>query len=216
MDSKTDMEGGGSRKAPEIEAKLMLLGTKKTGVDGKTWMVVKTSSGVKRWQRVSSKKSAKRSSSKKEKRSYTRKVPKTSASDLKIGTRRKGADGFMYQVKKGLFGKKWEKVEEATGTSGRKYRTLRALWERLSKGEMIILIMRDGTIKPVRRYNAMRVWNKVDENDKVEAVLTSSVSETAFKRFYERAKGNTVEEVLRNYKKFFNQRRVVSDKDWVM
>jgi hypothetical protein len=44
----------GGRKSPGVSATKFSVGTVKTGLDGKNWVIVKTATGVKRWKRMSS------------------------------------------------------------------------------------------------------------------------------------------------------------------
>jgi hypothetical protein len=44
----------GGRKSPGLSATKFLVGTVKTGLDGKNWVIVKTARGVKRWKRITS------------------------------------------------------------------------------------------------------------------------------------------------------------------
>lgn len=69
------------RKSPSESATLFKVGKRKKGKDGKMWKIVKTKTGVKRWQRITPKKSKKtsrkRSRRKKRTRRKTRKSHKS-------------------------------------------------------------------------------------------------------------------------------------------
>ena len=95
------------------------------------------------------------------------------------------------------------------------HKNLASFWHELATGNMIALVMADGTIKRIRK-NINKVWKESEENDDVEAVITSAMSWDTFERLEERSNGLSPTKLLQNYKKYFNKKRVMTSKDWVV
>jgi len=97
------------RPSPSESAKTFPIGKTKEGNDGNMWEVVESKTGVKKWGKLKHT----------EKRKTTKKVrpsPTVSATKYKIGERKIGNDGNMWEIVENKNGvKRWKKLKKQTG-----------------------------------------------------------------------------------------------------
>jgi hypothetical protein len=90
-----------------------------------------------------------------------------------------------------------------------KNKRLEKLWSDLADGKCLIVVFKNGKhtrmrIKGMSREKYATLFNELDDNPEVAAVLTSSMSTDIYtEHLYPKAKGKTPEEVIRHYKKYF-------------
>lgn len=90
-----------------------------------------------------------------------------------------------------------------------KNKPLEKFWRSLAAGKMVVVVYKNGKHKYVTLPNpttqkSKTLFNNFDTNNDITAVLSSSLSQDAYQIYlYPKAKDNTVEYVIKNYKKFF-------------
>ena len=156
----------------------------------------------------------------------TRKAPSNSATLFKIGTIKKGNDGNNWIIvtnKNGV--RRWQNVtKKAKPTAKKSKRTLEMesdpttvwgknkpleeWWRSLASGKKVVLIEKTGKHKmvtmPTGEIRGSKMYNAFDDDPSIVAVLSSNLSQDAYEVFlYPKAKDNTVEHVIKNYKKYF-------------
>lgn len=89
------------------------------------------------------------------------------------------------------------------------------LWKLLASGDMIVLVKKNGTITRVRK-NIKERWAQAADEPNVIAILTASMSWDGWERLEVSAKGKTSAHVLKEYKKYFTQVDILSNKDWAI
>ena len=90
-----------------------------------------------------------------------------------------------------------------------KNKPLEQFWQKLASGKQVVVVYKNGTHKYVslpkpstEKYGKM--FDEFDENADIVAVLSSNASQDSYERFlYPKAKDNSVEYVIKNYKKYF-------------
>ena len=90
-----------------------------------------------------------------------------------------------------------------------KNKPLEQFWQKLASGKQVVVVYKNGTHKYVslpkpstKKYGKM--FDEFDENADIVAVLSSNASQDSYERFlYPKAKDNSVEYVIKNYKKYF-------------
>lgn len=160
----------------------------------------------------------------------TRKAPSKSATLFKIGTIKKGNDGKNWIIvtnKNGV--RRWQnvtkKVKHAAKKSKRelemesdpttvwgKNKPLEEFWRSLASGKKVVLVEKNGKHKmvtmPTGKTRGSKMYNMFDDDPNIVAVLSSNLSQDAYEVFlYPKAKDNTVEYVITNYKKYFKHIR---------
>ena len=100
--------------------------------------------------------------------------------------------------------KMWEDPTSVWG----KNKPLEKFWKGLASGKNVVVIYKNGKNKivnqPRKITESNKFYNELDDNKEIEAVLTSSLSQDAYERYlYPKAKDNSVEYVIKNYKKYF-------------
>jgi hypothetical protein len=99
----------------------------------------------------------------------------------------------------------WNDPESVWG----KNKPLEKFWEGLASEKYVVVIYKNGNHKYVKPPNPRTqkfndFYNNLDEDEEVEAVLSSNLSQDAYElHLYPKAKNNTVEYVIQNYKKYF-------------
>jgi len=87
--------------------------------------------------------------------------------------------------------------------------SLERFWGNLASGKDLVLIYKDNTHKyvhPPKRFTKKHetMMNEIEEDADIVAILSSNLSQDAYEVYlYPKAKNNSVEHVIKNYKKFF-------------
>jgi hypothetical protein len=93
-----------------------------------------------------------------------------------------------------------------------KNKPLEKFWRDLASGKKVVVIYKNGTHKYVTLPSASSagtkksttLFNNLDANPEVTAVLSSSLSQDAYEVYlYPKAKDSSVESVIKHYKKYF-------------
>ena len=160
--------------------------------------------------------------------SSTRKAPTDSATLFKKGTVKKGNDGNKWIIvvdNRGV--QRWQKTTQ-NKTAKRKKKSVRVsameadletvwgknkplehFWQTLASGQKVVVIYNtDDKHKivdvPKGKVALRAFYDSFDEDSSVVAVLSSNMSNDAYEVYlYPKAKDNTVDYVIKNYKKFF-------------
>ena len=177
------------RKAPSEHAKEFILGERKVGNDGNMWEIVQTKKGVKRWK-ILQDQSQRRST-----------VRKGRRKTIKRKSRRRRR-----------LSKRLQKLAADPASSLNKNMELQKFWQKLASGKLIVLVFKNGTSQykyMTKKTNKAR-WNEargVEEaatrNPNVVAILVSNSSWEAYDYLYARAKNKSVNDVVKNWKKYF-------------
>jgi hypothetical protein len=162
-----------TRKAPSKSATLFKNGTIKKGNDGNKWIIVTTGNGIRRWQKV------------------------------------KGVGASA--TKKNKSNKKSKRVLEMEADPNSvwgKNKPLEDFWRSLASGKKVVLIEKGGHHKivtmPTGKATVHKMYNDFDNDANITAVISSNLSQDAYEVYlYPKAKGKSVEYVIKNYKKYF-------------
>ncbi len=91
-----------------------------------------------------------------------------------------------------------------------KNKPLEKFWEGLASEKYVVVIYKNGKHKYVkpppnpRTEKSTLFYNQLDDDKEVVAVLSSNLSQDAYElHLYPKAKSKSVEEVIKNYKKYF-------------
>jgi hypothetical protein len=90
-----------------------------------------------------------------------------------------------------------------------KNKPLEKFWHKLASGKYVVIIYKNGKHKYMKMPNpgtqqASDLYNRFDQDEEIEAVLSSSISTDTYQEFlYPKAKNESVENVINNYKKYF-------------
>jgi hypothetical protein len=107
-----------------------------------------------------------------------------------------------------------EMQEDSTSVWG-KNKPLEKFWRGLASSKYVVVIYKNGKHKYIKLPNskkAIKVYNDFDENKEIEAVLSSNLSQDAYEEYlYPKAKDNSVEYVIQNYKKYFKPMAPIKD-----
>ena len=120
------------------------------------------------------------------------------AGSMKVGIIKKGKDGNKWIVKKiKNRSKRWMKVIEN--------KELQKLWKLLSDGKAVIFVFKDKKyiIKKTKTPHEEKIINLALNDKNVVAILTASNSYDGFRELLSLAKNKSVNEVIKNYKKYF-------------
>jgi hypothetical protein len=158
-----------------------------------------------------------------------RKGPHVSATKQLIGTKKKGNDGNMWKVienKNGI--KRWLKISTNKTNKTRKdkiitnkeiqntdmntdmdtirnaNKKLHKFWTDLADTKHSIFIYKNKNYKIIRK-NIREEQEKAEDDNNVVAILDSGPSFDAYRELYRKAENKSVEEVIKNYKKYFNE-----------
>lgn len=158
----------------------------------------------------------------------TRKGPSSSATKYSVGTKKKGNDGNMWKIVKTKNGtKRWLKMSSVTlknKTSKRsvkntidntqdlddsdiirnKNKKLYKFWLDLANTKHSVFIYNDKSYKIIRK-NIKEEQERAENDNSIIAILDSGPSFDAYRELYRKAGNKTVEEVIKNYKKYFNE-----------
>ena len=154
-----------------------------------------------------------------------RKGPASSATKFSIGTKKKGNDGNIWKIVQNKNNtKRWLKISNKTikKTQTEKNRTkhiqdvldddiirnknkkLYKFWLDLANTKHSVFIYNDKSYKIIRK-NIKEEQENAEINNNVIAILDSGPSFDAYRELYRKAKNKSVEEVIKNYKKYFNE-----------
>ena len=103
--------------------------------------------------------------------------------------------------------KKSKRVKEMDLVWG-KNKPLEEWWRQLASGNKVVIVERNGVHKmhtmPTGKMAVRKAYNAFDDDPNIVAVLSSNMSQDAYEmHLYPKAKGNTVEHVIKHYKKYF-------------
>ena len=103
--------------------------------------------------------------------------------------------------------KKSTRVKEMDLVWG-KNKPLEEWWRQLASGNKVVIVERNGGHKmhtmPTGKMAVRKAYNAFDDDPNIVAVLSSNMSQDAYEmHLYPKAKGNTVEHVIKHYKKYF-------------
>ena len=163
-----------TRKAPTASATLFKKGTVKKGNDGNKWSIVTDTRGVQRWQKINV------------------------ARKNRTIKQRKSARVLQ--------------MEADPNTVWGKNKPLEHFWQNLASGRNVVVIYAKPSVDDAHKLVdipkgkvAMRtMYDSFDSDPNIVAVLSSNMSQDAYEVYlYPKAKEQTVEYVIRNYKKFF-------------
>jgi hypothetical protein len=168
----------GTRKAPTASATLFKRGTIKTGNDGNKWVIIADARGVQRW----------------------RKTDATTRKNRTMKRRRHKSARVLA-------------MEADPNTVWGKNKPLEQLWNDLASGRKVVVIYAKPSSShkivtmPTADTANKKQYIEFDDDPNIIAVLSSNISQDAYEvHLYPKAKDNSVEYVIKNYKKFF--------KDW--
>jgi hypothetical protein len=157
-----------------------------------------------------------------------RKGPYVSATKQLIGTKKKGNDGNMWKVVENKNGiKRWLKISNDMSTNKTRKdkiitnkeiqnmdmdmdtirnanKKLHKFWIDLADTKHSIFIYKNKSYKIIRK-NIREEQEKAEDDNNVVAILDSGPSFDAYRELYRKAKNKSVEEVIKNYKKYFNE-----------
>lgn len=104
--------------------------------------------------------------------------------------------------------KRVKEMESDTTTVWGKNKPLEEWWRQLASGNKVVLVERNGGHKmhtmPTGKMAVRKAYNAFDDDPNIVAVLSSNMSQDAYEmHLYPKAKSNTVEHVIKHYKKYF-------------
>lgn len=158
----------------------------------------------------------------------TRKGPSSSATKYSVGTKKKGNDGNMWKIVKNKNGtKRWLKMSNVTLKNRTKHvqyvddiddvndvddsdvirnknKKLYKFWLDLANTKHSVFIYNDKSHKIIRK-NIKEEQEKAENDTNIIAILDSGPSFDAYRELYRKAGNKSVEEVIKNYKKYFNE-----------
>jgi hypothetical protein len=168
-----------SRKGPSYSATKQRIGTKKKGNDGNMWKIVENKNGIKRWLKISNTTSKKRKN-----KTIKNKKIQNMDTDMNADT---DTDTDMDM----------DTIRNAN-------KKLHKFWMDLANTKHSIFIYKNKSYKIIRK-NIREEQEKAEGDDNVIAILDSGPSFDAYRELYRKAKNKSVEEVIKNYKKYFNE-----------
>ena len=158
----------------------------------------------------------------------TRKGPSSSATKSSVGTKKKGNDGNMWKIVKNKNGtKRWLKMSNVTLKNRTKHvqyvddvdnvddvddsdiirnknKKLYKFWLDLANTKHSVFIYNDKSYKIIRK-NVKEAQEKAESDTNIIAILDSGPSFDAYRELYRKATNKSVEEVIKNYKRYFNE-----------
>ena len=165
------------RKGPSYSATKQRIGTKKKGNDGNIWKIVENKNGIKRWLKISNNVSI----------TKKRKNKTIKNKEIQIMNADMNAD-----------------MNASMDTIRNANKKLHKFWMDLADTKHSIFIYKNKSYKIIRK-NIREEQEKAEGDDNVIAILDSGPSFDAYRELYRKAKNKSVEEVIKNYKKYFNE-----------
>ena len=135
-----------------------------------------------------------------------RKGPEESATKFKVGFIKKGNDGKMWVIQVSKNGiQRWAKKEDKSARG--KNKPLEKLWTDMSNMKKLVFIMKDGyQIKSIKPSEYQDRIDKAVEDDSVKVILTAGNSFDGYQQLYDDVGKSSVEQVLKNYKKYWKHK----------
>lgn len=157
-----------------------------------------------------------------------RKGPSYSAIKYSEGTKKKGNDGNMWKIVKTKKGtKRWLKISNVKSNNKPSNKTIKSstkhtqdvdnvfniinknkklykFWLDLANTKHSVFVYNDKSYKIIRK-NIKEEQEKAEKNTNVIAILDSGPSFDAYRELYRKANNKSVEEVIKNYEKYFNE-----------
>jgi len=143
-----------------------------------------------------------------------RKGPSSSATKSNVGIIKKGNDGNMWKIYKMKNGtKRWLKISKRKTSKNSvpeedniisKNKRLYHFWLDLANTKYSVFIYNDKSYKIIRN-DIREQQEQAENNPNIIAILDSGPSFDAYRELYRKAKNNSVQEVITNYKKYFNE-----------
>ena len=157
-----------------------------------------------------------------------RKGPSYSAIKYSEGTKKKGNDGNMWKIVKTKKGtKRWLKISNVKSNNKPSNKTIKSstkhtqdvdnvfniinknkklykFWLDLANTKHSVFVYNDKSYKIIRK-NIKEEQEKAEKNTNVIAILDSGPSFDAYRELYRKATNKSVEEVIKNYEKYFNE-----------
>jgi hypothetical protein len=153
----------------------------------------------------------------------TRKSPSASATKFGVGVKKRGNDGNMWQIVQTKTGtKRWLKVASKAKSKKNtkvvnvmgpiqdddairnKNKKLYKFWLDLANSKHGVFIYKDNSTKIIKK-NLREEQVKAETDGNVVAILDSGPSFGAYVALSRKAGDKSVEEVIKNYKKYFNE-----------
>jgi hypothetical protein len=154
----------------------------------------------------------------------TRKSPSASATKFGVGVKKRGNDGNMWQIVQTKTGtKRWLKVASKAKSKKNtkvvkaaagpiqdddairnKNKKLYKFWSDLADSKYGVFIYKDNSTKIIKK-NLREEQVKAETDGNVVAILDSGPSFGAYVALSRKAGDKSVEEVIKNYKKYFNE-----------
>ena len=145
-----------------------------------------------------------------------RKGPSSSATNSSVGTIKKGNDGNMWKIYKMKNGtKRWLKISKHKMSKNSipvpeednirsKNKRLYHFWYDLANTKYSVFIYNDKSYKIIRN-DIREQQEQAENNPDIIAILDSGPSFDAYRELYRKVKNKSVQEVITNYKKYFNE-----------
>ena len=157
-----------------------------------------------------SKKISKKNSKKVQKK-LSRKVSKKLSNKVLKKVSKKVSKNTSKKPSKKISKKVREMIEMSNSSESvwGKNKPLEKFWQGLASGKYVVVIYKNGKHEYVKlpkpnTQKSTTLFNEFDANDEIEAVLSSSRSTDSYTEFlYPKVKNNSVEYVIKNYKKIF-------------
>lgn len=90
-----------------------------------------------------------------------------------------------------------------------KNKPLERFWQGLASEKYVVIVYKNGKHKYIKPPYSLtdkstNFYNELDDDKEIEAVLSSNLSQDSYEiHLYPKAKDNSVEHVIKNYKKYF-------------
>jgi len=141
-----------------------------------------------------------------------RKGPEESATEFSVGEERRGNDGNMWVIQVSKNGiQRWTKKEDKSARG--KNKPLEKLWTDMSNMKKLVFIMKykqlDGSYYKIHKIKPSEYQDRIDkavEDDSVKVILTAGNSFDGYQQLYDDVGKSSVEQVLKNYKKYWRFR----------
>ena len=99
--------------------------------------------------------------------------------------------------------KRWTKKEDKSARG--KNKPLEKLWTDMSNMKKLVFIMKDGSyqIKSIKSSEYQDMIDKANDDNSVKVILTAGNSFDGYQHLYDDVGKSSVEQVLKNYKKYW-------------
>ena len=140
-----------------------------------------------------------------------RKGPDESATKYPVGTEKLGNDGNTWVInvsKKGV--QRWVKqatksARDENKSARGKNKPLEKLWTDMSNMKKLVFVFKDGSYKihKIKRDDYEKKIEEGNNDPNVKAILTAGNSFDGYQQLYDRVKQSSVDQVLKDYKKYW-------------